>query len=76
MVYLWYVKRQILYYYQQGHRLPAICKLLKEEEKIDTTCVGIAKFIDKFEWTGLIAYTPGSGRPMKITEEMMAIVEE
>ena len=50
--------------------------MLKEEEKIDTTRVGIAKFIDKFERTGSITRTPGSGRPTKITEEMKAIVEE
>ena len=47
-----------------------------KEEKIDTTRVGIAKFIDKFERTGSIARTPGSGRPTKMTEEMKAIVEE
>ena len=75
MVYSWYVKGRILYYYRQGHRPPAIRKLLKEE-KIDTTRVGIAKFIDKFERTGSIARTPGSGRPTKMTEEMKAIVEE
>jgi len=76
MVYLWCMKRRILYYYQQGLRPPAISKLLKQEEKIRTTRNGIAKFISKFEQTGLIAQTPGSGRPTKITEEMRAIVEE
>ena len=75
MVYLWSVKRQILHHYQQGLRPPAMYKLLKQE-KINTTCAGIAKFINKFERTGLIARTPGSGRPNKITEEMRAMKED
>jgi len=69
------VKRRILHHYQQGLRPPTIYKLLKQE-KINTTRAGIAKFINKFERTGLIARTPGSGRPTKITEEMRAFVEE
>ena len=76
MVYSWYVKRRILHYYQQGRRPPTICKLLKKERTINTTRAGIAKFIQKFERTGSIARTPGSGRPTKISEEMRAIVEE
>ena len=37
--------------------------------------VGIAKFLTKYEETGSIARTPGSGRPSKITAEIKALVE-
>ena len=39
------------------------------------SCVGIAKFLSKYEETGLIARTPGSGRPSRITAEIKALVE-
>ena len=76
MAYLWYVKRRILHNYQQGCSPPSICKLLKKEGTINTMCAGITKFIQKFEQTGLIPSTPGSGRPTKISEEMRAIIKE
>ena len=76
MVYSWYEKRRILYYHQCGKLPPTIAKLLEEEGTIKTSRAGVAKFIKKFELTGSIARTPGSGRPSKITTEIKQIVEE
>ena len=63
-----------MYYYQQGYRAPTICLLLQKEQ-LSVSCVGIAKFLTKYEETGSIARTPGSGRPSKITAEIKALVE-
>jgi len=68
MVYSWYEKRRILYYYQHGILLPT--------RATKTSQAGVAKFIKKFKLTGSIARTPGSGRPSKITAEIKKIVEE
>ena len=76
MVYSWYEKRRILYYYQQGYLPPTIAKLLKDEGTVTTSRIGIAKFIKKFITTGSIARSPGSGRPSKITREIQRIVDE
>ena len=40
------------------------------------TKVGIWKFLKKYRETGTIARQRGSGRPCKITREVLAIVEE
>ena len=37
---------------------------------------GVRTFIAKFERTGTIARTPGSGRPTKVTAEVRDIVEQ
>ena len=37
---------------------------------------GVRMFIAKFERTGTIARTPGSGRPTKVTAEVRDIVEQ
>jgi len=75
MVYSSYVKQRIIYFYQQGYRPPTISSILQEEH-ISASRVGIAKFLSKYKQTGSISRTPGSGRPTKITNEIMAIVEE
>lgn len=74
MVYSSYTKQRIIYYYQQGYRAPTICLLLQKEQ-LSVSRVGIAKFLSKYEETGSIARTPGSGRPTKITAEVKALVE-
>lgn len=74
MVYSDYTKKRIVYYYQHGRRAPAITSLL-QQEGLQTSRVGVAKFIAKFNATGLVSRKPGSGRPTKITAEIKAIVE-
>ena len=53
---------------------PTICLLLQKEQ-LSLSGVGIAKFLSKYEDIGLIARTPGSGRPSRITAEIKALVE-
>ena len=74
MVYSDYTKKRIVYYYQHGRRAPAITSLL-QQEGLQTSRVGVAKFIAKFNAIGLVSRKPGSGRPTKITAEIKAIVE-
>ena len=75
MVYSDYTKKRIMYYYQRGHRAPTISLLLLQKEGLQTSRVGVAKFIAKFNSTGSFVRKPGSGRPLKITPEMKEIVE-
>ena len=77
MVYSSYMKQSIIYYYQQGYQAPTIFCLLLQKEQLSVSHVGIiiAKFLSKYEETGSIARTPGSGRPTKITAEVKALVE-
>ena len=75
MVYSDYTKKRIIFYYQRGHRAPTISLLLLQKEGLQTSRVGVAKFIAKFDSTGSFARKPGSGRPSKITPAMKEIVE-
>jgi len=75
MVYSSYVKQRIIYFYRQGYQPPTISSILQEEH-ISVSRVGIAKFLLKYKQTGSISQTPGSGRPTKNMNEIMAIVEE
>ena len=75
MVYSWYTKKRIIYYYKQGHRAPSIARLLLEED-IAASRVGIAKLIGRYKQSGTIVRCPGSGRPTVITPEIKTIVEE
>ena len=52
----------------EGHKAPTIARLLREEG-VKISCVGISKFLTKFEETGSIGRSIGSGRPSKITAE-------
>ena len=75
MVYSWYTKKRIVYYYERGYRAPTIaCLLLKED--IKASWVGIAKLIRKYSKTRTIVRRPGSGRPTVITPEIKTFVEE
>ena len=73
MVFSAYVKQRIIYFHQRGYRPPTISVLL-QEESISASRVGIAKFLMKYELTGSVSRAPGSGRPMKISTEIKAIV--
>ena len=74
MVYSDYTNKRILYYYQRGNRAPTINSLL-QQEGLQTSRMGVAKFIRKFNETGLLSKKSGSERPSKITAEMKEIVE-
>lgn len=75
MVYNKYTKQRILFYltlglssYQIQHELRNKgCKAMRQE---------IAKFVKRYHQSGMIKRKPGSGRPTKITEEVLKIVED
>ena len=75
MVYSWYTKKRIVYYYERGYHAPTIARLLLEEDIIASR-VGIAKLIRKYSETRTIVRRPGSGRPTVITPEIKTFVEE
>ena len=75
MVYSTYKLQCILFYYLQGYKEPTITTLLRQE-KLKVTRVGVAKFLKKYEETGSIGRRPGSGRPIKVTAEVKAIVDQ
>lgn len=70
-----YAKMRILALYSAGNRPPKIQKILKEES-IVISRVSIWKFIRRYERSGTLARKEGSGRPTKITPQVMALVEE
>lgn len=70
-----YKRQRILYHYKHGLSAPGICKRLNEE-RLTATRQGIRKFLNKFEKTGTIARSPGSGRPSSITADVKALVEQ
>ncbi len=74
MVFSNYTKQRVLYYQLKGYKAPTIAKLIREE-KLIASRVGVAKFLKKYDETGCIARTPGSGRPSKVTEEIKAVVD-
>ena len=76
MVYSTYKKQRMLSLYSQGLKAPTIAKILREEEQLRCTRVGVAKFLKKFEETGSLSRRSGSGRPTKITAEIKEIVEQ
>ena len=75
MVYTQYKKLRILYLSFEGHKPPTIANIL-EEEGMKASRKGIANFLRRYNLTGTIARSPGSGRPSKVTEEIKRIVEE
>ena len=52
MVYSEYTKKRILYYHQHGYYALTIRLLLQKNEGLQTSRVGVAKFISKFNATG------------------------
>ena len=59
----------------KGHKAPTIARLLREEG-MKVNCVGIQKFLAKFEETGSIGRRIGSGKPSKTTAETKKLVED
>ena len=70
-----YAKMRIIVLYSAGNRAPKIQTLLKEED-IVVSRVSVWKFIARFERSGSLARKEGSGRPTKLTPQVMALVEE
>ena len=75
MVYSTYKKQRILCLRSQGLKAPTIAKILREDERLQCTRIGVAMFLQRFEATGTLSRHPGSGRPSKITAEIKRIVE-
>ena len=75
MVYSTYKKQRILSYRGQGLKAPTIAKILREEEQLTCTRVGVAKFLKKFEETGSLSRCSGSGRPSKMMADIKEVVE-
>ena len=75
MVYSSYKQQRILLYRAQGVSAYKIVNLL-QEEGLKTSKTGVLKFLRKYALTGSVGRRPGSGRPTKITPEVLQIVED
>ena len=75
MVYTTYKQQRILYYASKGLSSYRIVRVLLEEG-LTTSKTGVLKFLRKYHTTGSIRRRPGSGRPTKVTPEILRIVEE
>ena len=69
-----YQKQRLLHYYFLGKRSTSIARLLCKEG-IVVNRSSVYKFIKKSKETESITLRPGSGRPTKITPEILHIVE-
>ena len=74
MVLSTYEKQRIIFYHREKLTPSQILSALKVEH-ITTTRQTIARFIVRFQQTGTIARKEGSGRPSKITNRVMELVE-
>lgn len=75
MVYSLYKKQRIVFHYSKGLKPPTIRREL-EKEGIVASREGIHKFLAKFKSSGCLLRRPGSGRPLKTTSEIKAIVND
>ena len=75
LVYSDYVKQRILFYRRLGKSFVQITRCLAEEGHA-TTKVDVCKFIRRYEETGMISRTPGSGKASKFTADAKMIIEE
>ena len=75
MVYSLYCKQRILYLSSKGFRAPTIARILKEEEKLPVTRVGVHEVLRRFHESGCLMRRLGSGRPSRITLEIKRVVE-
>ena len=78
MVYMDYIKQQILYHYYNNkymYSAPTIAKALRKEG-LKASRMGIAKFLKHYKESSSIARKLGSGRPSKITPEIKKVIEE
>lgn len=75
MVYSCYTQQRILFFSRQGKKSTSIVLLLGKEG-IRVTSTGVQNLFKKFKENGSISRRPASGRPSKITNEVLKIVEE
>ena len=75
MVYSTYKQQRIIYFYSLGYKSTSIVELLREES-LNVKVSAVCRLIKKYKETGTIARRMGSGRPTKITPEVLRIVEE
>ena len=75
MVYSTYKQQRIIYFSSLGYKSTTIVSLLREEG-LTVSRSGVARLLKKYRQTGSIRRRPGSGRPTKITSEVLQIVEE
>ena len=74
MVLSTYEKQRIVFYHKEGLTPSQILSALKVED-IYTTRQTVARFIKRFLETGSISRKEGSGRPSKITQRVLELVE-
>ena len=74
MPYSDYLKCRALAFHADGLSPSAIADALSQEG-LTATRQGLAKFLRRVEETGSLERRPGSGRPSKVTPQVMAIVE-
>ena len=74
MVLSCYQQHRLLFYHSLGKGSSTITRLLKEEG-IFVNRSSMYRFFKKYERTACITHKPGSGKPMKITPEILSIVE-
>ena len=75
MVFSTYKKQRVLVLASHSLKAPMIAKEL-QKENLNCSRVGVHKFLRKFEETGSITRTVGSGRPLKVTAEIKQIAEK
>ena len=75
MVYSSYKQQRILYFANLGNRSTAITQLLRKEG-LNVCRSGVWRFLKKYEETGSVVRRPGSGRPTRITSQVLEIVEK
>ena len=68
-------EQRILFYHRLGKSFVQITRCLAEEGHV-TTKIGVYKFIRRYEETGTISRTPGSGKASKFTTDAKKIIEE
>lgn len=75
MVLSMYEKQRILFYYRNGLKPAEIASAFRVEGMY--TCRStVGRFLKRFLATGTISRKEGSGRPSKITEEVLELVEQ
>ena len=75
MVYSSYKQQRILFFSGLGYKSTSIVRVLREEGLIVSKSA-VVRFLKKYKETETICRRPGSGRPSKITPEVLRIVEE
>ena len=71
-----YGKQRILHYHAQGIRGYTITKLLRAKDKILISRKAVWRFLKVYRETGSLLRNRGSGRPTKVTIDVLAIVDE